>query len=269
MLAIEARSAAQHILRRIAEGERSDGNRQLVHFREHSWVRSAASLSSSKALIGTSMVSIGTSVRVACGVTCEFAPVDPEKPTEGRISTTVTFPAICGASPEDVTRRRISDFVNSTFLSCLDLKQLVIVEGEVCWVLRIDVVVLEADGGLYDAAVSAVSQALHKSNLPEVPLPDGSGNNTLSKPLALKRLPICCTFAVVNDVVISDPDSQELLVAQCECAIVLAAAPTAATAQLLSFTDFGGTPITDERIQEMATLAEIQRKALVKLGYVA
>lgn len=96
----------------------------------------------------------------------------------------------------------------------VDLSQLCINAGTAVWLLKVDVVCLEYDGNIRDAALLAVVAALRNTRLP-VPTLQEDGDVTVhptdTRPLVIDidRVPVPTTVAVVDDVVCVDPTMEE------------------------------------------------------------
>lgn len=165
---------------------------------------------------GSALVRLGDTV-VICGVKAELANPHFDRPGEGYIVCNMEMPPCC--SPH-VTRgapslhtqalsQTLQDMISRS--NCLNLTDLCIAPGELCWVLYIDVVCLCADGCVQDAAVMAVSAALADTMLPAVSVEDGKPVVTLQqrRPLSVRSLPVSVTYGFLDKYVLLDPTAEE------------------------------------------------------------
>lgn len=122
---------------------------------------------------GSSRVKVGTT-EVMVGVKAEVVDVDLHRPDLGMISIAVDCSAT--ASPQFVgkgsteTEDDILSVLNLLYTSidAVDLSKLLIVKGESCWLLNIDVLYVQCGGNIYDAASIALKAALYSTTIPNV-----------------------------------------------------------------------------------------------------
>lgn len=111
---------------------------------------------------------------VVCGIKLELAKPTAESPSSGFIVPNVTLPAMCNpafkSGPPSPQAQALSTFIKEVVESsgCVDLCSLCPVPGRAAWVLYVDVVCLDHDGNLRDAAVAALMAALASLRLPTV-----------------------------------------------------------------------------------------------------
>ncbi|XP_019629559.1 PREDICTED: exosome complex component RRP42-like [Branchiostoma belcheri] len=111
---------------------------------------------------------------ILVGVKAEMGEPDPGRPKEGKLEFFVDCSA--NASPEFEGRGgeelaiEVSNALQRIFnsKSTLDLTALCIIPGGQCWVLFVDVLVLECGGNLFDAVSLAVKAALYNTRIPTV-----------------------------------------------------------------------------------------------------
>lgn len=109
---------------------------------------------------------------VLVGVKAELSDVNLDKPKEGWLEFFVDFSA--NAAPEFEGRggeedaAKISCMLSKAYSNnaCLDLEQLCVISNTKCWILYIDILVLECGGNLFDAISLAVKAALHNTRIP-------------------------------------------------------------------------------------------------------
>jgi exosome complex component RRP42 len=111
---------------------------------------------------------------VLVGVKAELDATLPERPGDGRLVFSVdcsanATPEFEGRGGEDLATE-ISRLLGRAYghKSVFDLDQLIVLEGVQCWVLYIDILILECGGNLFDAVSMAVKAALHSTRIPNV-----------------------------------------------------------------------------------------------------
>lgn len=136
---------------------------------------------------------------VVVGIKAELGPCDVAAPGRGRLSVEATTPLMGSSVANEQQlegRRCLSAFVLDVLGLCADSRSWCIREGEACWQLFVDIVVLSTDGGLRDVAAHGARIALSKLRLPRTMLPDG----TFAEATAPRMLshPYCLTFGAVS-----------------------------------------------------------------------
>lgn len=187
---------------------------------------------------GSALVKIG-STAVLAGIRLEVAVPPDNAPDRGQIVTSAELPAISRGdwrpgrpSPEAAhLAARVADALAAR--GALDTRQLCISPGNAVWVLYLDIYVLDASGGLLEAALLAAVAALRDCRLPAVhltaegnvergPDPDaeeapqgGPGAAAAAaaagegRRLELGAAPVCLTCGIYNGQVVVDPDHEE------------------------------------------------------------
>ena len=126
-----------------------------------------------KSADGSSIVRQGNTT-VVCGIKLELAKPTPENPNQGFIVPNVTLPAMCNPSfksgPPSAEAQSLSAFVKEVLdsSSCIDLTELCPVNHMFAWVLYIDIICLDHDGNIRDAAVAGLMAALRSLQIPEL-----------------------------------------------------------------------------------------------------
>lgn len=108
------------------------------------------------------------------GVKAELGEPHPSTPKHGRLEFFVDCSA--NAAPEfegrggDQLASEISNILYNSIcgVGTLDTKALAVIPGEQCWILYVDVVVLECGGNLMDSVSIAVKAALSDTKVPRV-----------------------------------------------------------------------------------------------------
>eukprot|EP00058_Branchiostoma_floridae_P026891 XP_002612382.1 hypothetical protein BRAFLDRAFT_280121 [Branchiostoma floridae] len=137
---------------------------------------------------------------ILVGVKAEMGEPDPGRPKEGKLEFFVDCSA--NASPEFEGRGgeelaiEVSNALQRIFnsKSTLDLTALCIIPEGQCWVLFVDVLVLECGGNLFDAVSLAVKAALFNTRIPTVVVTaDDEGQQEIElsdDPYDVKRLDV-------------------------------------------------------------------------------
>ncbi|XP_061839396.1 exosome complex component RRP42 [Nerophis lumbriciformis] len=122
---------------------------------------------------GSAKVCLGHTA-VLVGVKAEIGKPRPMAPNEGYLE----FFADCSANATPQFEGRGGEELGTELSNTLykvfnnkrsvDLKSLCISEGEHCWVLYVDVLLLQCDGNLYDAISIAIKAALYSTKIPKV-----------------------------------------------------------------------------------------------------
>ncbi|XP_068603425.1 exosome complex component RRP42 [Brachionichthys hirsutus] len=151
---------------------------------------------------GSAKVTLGHTVALV-GVKTEIGKPKPAVPDEGYLEFFVDCSA--NATPEFEGRggEELGAALSNTLYRVfgnkrsLDLRRLCISPGEHCWVLYVDVLLLQCDGNLYDAISVAVKAALFNTKIPRVTVSaDGEG----AKEIELSDDPYDCVRLDVENV---------------------------------------------------------------------
>lgn len=233
----------------LEENIRPDG-RDLLEFRKT--ILNVGSISTAE---GSALVKLGNTT-VVCGVKAEFAVPSQENPNHGYIVPNVDLPPLCSSrfrpGPPNEQAQVLSQFVADTISNCepVDLKDLCILEGKLCWVLYVDVVCLSYDGNITDASLIAAIAALKNTQLHAVTIneesqtPEPSETRDIS--LTIRNHPIAATFGIFDDsVLFADPtDEEEGLLTGVVTIVVMDDEKIAAVHKP------GGSPLPDHKFQE-------------------
>lgn len=136
--------------------------------------------------INSAIVHIGKTL-VSCSTSAEIIKPTEERPSEGLHQISLQSPNRISKSFQTEALVQIRDCLHRT--RALDLESLVLKIGEEVWCLKSDIVVLNNDGGLYEAANLALIGSLLFTKLPG---PRGP------RPVVLHHLPIAVTFGYLN-----------------------------------------------------------------------
>jgi exosome complex component RRP43 len=182
---------------------------------------------------GSSIVTLGKTT-VICGVKLEVGVPTLTAPREGSIVVKLTFPPSAGAHIVSIPNRpafemdtnamtqQLQDYVGQCGL--VDLDQLCIIENTAVWVAYVDIVVINDDGNVLDAAILAMSHALMNTKLPPTVSPDEKtvfiveGEATT---LQVNRKLAPLSFALIDQYLVADPSLAESRFAQSTLTVIL------------------------------------------------
>ncbi|KAK2153056.1 hypothetical protein LSH36_309g01034 [Paralvinella palmiformis] len=132
---------------------------------------------------------------ILVGVKAELGEPAADKPSEGRIEFFVdcsanAAPEFEGRGGEDLALA-ISNTLAQSYdnVSSLDKRKLCVIPGHQCWVLYVDILLLECGGNLFDAASVAVKAALFNTKIPNL---DVTKNEKGEPSLELRDDPFDC-----------------------------------------------------------------------------
>jgi len=139
---------------------------------------------------------------VLVGVKAEMGEPLVDRPSEGRLEFFVdcsanATPKFEGRGGEELATQ-ISNMLSRAYTSssCLDLRSLCVMPGEQCWILYVDILLLECGGNLFDAASIAARAALFNTKIPRVSMTTGEKGE---KELEISDDPYdCCRVDVTN-----------------------------------------------------------------------
>ncbi|CAM9562876.1 unnamed protein product [Chrysoparadoxa australica] len=176
---------------------------------------------------GSSRVTLGhDGTDVIASVKVEIGEPKHGSPDKGWIEVSVDvsnslFPTFDDRSSEDV-RAALGGILQRVIGDCdaLDVKGLCLVPGKFCWVVGLDLLILQADGNLIDACSFAAYVALCTAMLPKTSLLVGENNTvddfeidgdiTHGVPITgVEKLPICISLSRIGGHFVIDPCSEE------------------------------------------------------------
>lgn len=122
-----------------------------------------------KSADGSAIVKLGNTT-VVCGIKAELAAPKALEPHNGFLVPNVELSPVSSSSyrpgpPCDeaqVYSQSLADAINNA--RCIDLRDLCISPGKLVWTLYCDLVCLDHDGCVFDAAIIALVAALHTGN---------------------------------------------------------------------------------------------------------
>jgi exosome complex RNA-binding protein Rrp42 (RNase PH superfamily) len=203
-------------------------------------------------------VRVGASFAM-CVVKAEVGPTEPEQPALGRVDYSVSFAPFCEQGPDGGGRdeqqqrcRELALQLDDAFDNAVHRRDLCITRGEVCWVLKVDVRLMQLDAYAVDVCSLAAAAALRRVTLPATTLADGT--ETVETPLRMPVVPVCVTSALAlnGTVVLADPSLSEALVSDAHVTVVVDAAKGGA---LLGVRHHGGFPCAQPALAAIAAVA--------------
>ncbi|KAL8596848.1 hypothetical protein ACOMHN_027177 [Nucella lapillus] len=121
---------------------------------------------------------------ILVGVKAELEEPKPDQPGAGRLEFFVdcsanATPEFQGGGGEELATA-ITNLLYRAYSSStvLDTKSLCLLPGKFCWVLYVDVVLLECGGNLFDAASVAVKAAIFNTKIPSVAVRKEEGGSS-------------------------------------------------------------------------------------------
>ncbi|KAL7005935.1 hypothetical protein EMMF5_004476 [Cystobasidiomycetes sp. EMM_F5] len=193
---------ADYLARFLAEGYRPDG-RTADQSRDP-----AINIGSISSAHGSALVRLGDTT-VLCGINAEIAEPDLLAPHSGYLVPNVDLPAMCspkyrpGPPPDEaqVLSNRIRNIALSSGI--VSLQSLCIKSGKAVWVLYADIVCINDDGSVLDAALLALTAALRQTRLPKATWDEDSSEAVvlpedadITVPLAIISTVLCASFGV-------------------------------------------------------------------------
>ncbi|KAK8743139.1 hypothetical protein OTU49_001551 [Cherax quadricarinatus] len=180
---------------------------------------------------GSSTVRVGHTT-VICGIKAEIATPVLRNPNQGFIVPNVELYPCCShmfkIGPPGEKAMATSQFLKNVISSAkvLDLTDLCIVHNKLAWCLYCDVVCINYDGNLYDAALIALMAALQNVKLPAVSYDEENDKASVdierTLPITLKARPVASTFTVYSDSIqLMDPTAEDETQGSGEVTVVL------------------------------------------------
>ncbi|GAA6000741.1 hypothetical protein JCM10207_004634 [Rhodosporidiobolus poonsookiae] len=237
-----------YLERFVGEGVRPDGRPLGAQAREDDvWRDASVNIGSVSTAPSSALVRLGKTSLV-CGVTLEIAPPDLARPNEGFIIPNVDLSPLCSpifrpgppADEAQVLSARLRDVLLAS--NVLPLSSLVIEPGKAVWVVYLDVVCLNYDGGILDAAVLAAVGALRNLTLPKAEFDvddqqavcERISETSPGTRIPLAAEPYSVTFGVFQGQLLPDPTLFESQLCTSEITVVLSAPSDASPTSLKS-----------------------------------
>uniref|UniRef100_A0A6G1SD32 Ribosomal RNA-processing protein 43 n=1 Tax=Aceria tosichella TaxID=561515 RepID=A0A6G1SD32_9ACAR len=234
----------------IKKGQRADG-RKLDEFRDIKLEVDAISTADS-----SSLVKLGNTSLV-CGCITRLSKKTDNSNESDDINIHVELPPIC-SSPTGHRTQHTAQLLTKTLknvlddMKCLDRNCLSVDNENLSWSIDVEVICLNYDGCLLDAALIAVLAALKSLKLTD----ETSG---ISQKFILNKMPIRSSFAIIGDRVICDPNLEEETVAQSTMSITIEPSSHGDNCHI---NKQGGKAIDFQKLSECTRLAK-QRATLI------
>ncbi|KAK4704086.1 exosome complex component RRP43, partial [Phenoliferia sp. Uapishka_3] len=223
----------------LGEGVRPDG--RLLSSNDGGWREASVNVGSISTAPASALIRLGQTT-VVCGITLEIAPPDISTPMHGFLVPNIDLPPLCSplfragppADEAQVLSTRLRDILLSS--NVLPLSSLLIEPSKAAYVVYLDVVCLNYDGGVLDAALIACVAALRQLILPAASWDPDTLTTTCEaispsapgKSLSLGPLPLCISFGLFNGHLLPDPTlfESQLCTSHLTVALTLPTAPT-------------------------------------------
>ncbi len=197
------------IISQLTKGKRIDG-RGLFDFRKINVIPAPVEKAE-----GSAFVSLGKT-KVLVGIKVNPAMPFPDTPNEGIFVINTEFSPVASplfelGPPSEYAievARVVDRIIRSSEMIKLD--ELVIIPGELVWMINIDIYALDDNGNLIDASLIGTLAALYVGYIPRVEVIDKDRKKIEiikeeRTPIPLKDMPISFTFAKIKDILLLDP----------------------------------------------------------------
>jgi len=198
----------------IVEGKRADG-RAFIETRDISVKTNVIDKAE-----GSAYVKFGNT-KVLVGIKLQKGTPFPDAPNSGIIMTGMEMNPL--ASPdfepgppreESIEMSRIVDRGIRESHS-IDLEKMCIKEGELVWMIFIDISIINDAGNIVDASSLASIAALLTTNVPA-----DEANGFAAMPLPMKNVPVCVTVVNIDGTLLLDPTLAEEMVCDTKLAVI-------------------------------------------------
>ena len=204
-----AKQARQHIVKLLNKTARLDG-RGFTEYRKPISIE----YNISKSAEGSARVQIGETI-VLAGVKMEIGQPYPDTPNQGGLMVGAELLPLSNpdfeSGPPGIQAIELGRVVDRAIreAKAIDVEKLCITEGELCWVVSIDICTLNDAGNLFDAAALAALAALKNAKLPERDGKIIDYKKLTDEKLPIQRLPISVTVCKIADKFLVDPTNEE------------------------------------------------------------
>jgi exosome complex component RRP42 len=249
-----------HLLKLLKESKRLDGRDDLLSYRQPLTVEYGIS----KTAEGSAKVTIGETI-VLAGVKLELGKPYPDQPDKGTIMVGVELVPLSNPNfepgPPTIEAIELARVVDRGIREskALDFKKLCIEKGEKSWTVIIDIVTLNDNGGLFDAAALAAIAALKDTKFPAIEKDKVEYKKKTNKGIELSKVPIAVTVFKVGDHFIIDPDYEEGKAIDARLTIT-----TTKDGEICALQKGGDSPLTEEDVSKMIDIANEKSLTLRK-----
>lgn len=241
----------KHVIELLDKGTRLDG-RGLLEYRKPITVEYDVS----KSAEGSARVKIGDT-EVLAGVKMEVSTPYPDTQEEGCFMVNTELIPLSNpefeSGPPSIGAVELARVIDRGIRESkvLDFKKLCIEEGEKVWIVLIDIMTINVDGNLFDAASLGAMIALKNTKLPK--LEDNKVNyKELTKeqlPLS-KKDPVSVTIYKIGDSLLVDPTAEEEKAVDSRLTVA-----TTKEGYICAMQKGGAEPLSIEDIDKMVELA--------------
>ncbi len=196
----------------LAKNNKRLDNRSLLEFRKPIKIETNISWTAE----GSSKVQMGETI-VLVGVKLSIEKPYNDTPDEGGITVNAELTPLSNPEyepgPPGMKSIELARVVDRGIreAKAIDMKQLCIVPGEKAWFMTVDIITVNDDGNLFDAAGLAVLAALKAAKFPLVDEETGAIDykQKTNKTLPLVKEPLPVTVYKINGKLILDPNNEE------------------------------------------------------------
>jgi len=239
-------NAHKFILKFLDKDLHLDG-RKLLDYRQPIKVETGIS----KTAEGSARVQIGNTI-VMAGVKMEVGTPYPDTPDEGGLVINAEFYPLSSdkfeAGPPRIDSIELARIVDRGIREAksIDVKKLCIKEGEKNWTVTVDVVSINADGNLIDAAGLAALAALKDARFPAYEDGKLDYKEKTNKKLPLVREPLPVTVFKIGNKLMVDPTPKEEEIAEARLTVT-----TTEDGKLCSLQKGGNEALSLEDLEQM------------------
>lgn len=210
----------------------------------------------SKSAEGSCRVKIGNT-ELLVGVKFELGEAYPDSPDEGTMMVGAEFLPMSNpkfeSGPPSIDSIELSRVIDRGVRESgvIDFKKLIVEKGGKIWIVIIDIITINVDGNLFDAASIGVMKALKNAKFPK--LEDGAINyKELTKeglPLD-KKDPISVTVCKIGSTILVDPSIEEEQLVDARITVA-----TTSEGNICAMQKGGDIPLSIDQVTEMVDLA--------------
>ena len=248
----------QHVIEALKQGLRFD-KRKTNEYR-----KVTVEYGVSKSAEGSARVKIGDT-EVIVGVKLEVGEPYPDMPDEGTIIVGAELIPLSNPEfelgPPGIQAVELARVVDRGIREskAIDFKKLCIKKGEKVWLVLIDVIPINDNGNLFDAAALAALAALKDTRFPGYDGEKIDYNKKTKEKLPLSKQPLSVTVIKIGDNYLVDPSIEEESVLDSRLTVATMEDDT-----LCALQKGGDVPINDKDIDKMIDIALEKTKELRK-----
>lgn len=210
----------------------------------------------SKSAEGSARVKIGETDVIA-GVKFEIGKPYPDSPNQGTIMVGAELLPLSNPEfepgPPSIQAVELARVVDRGIRESkvLDFEKLCIKEGEQCWIVTVDIMTMNVDGNLFDAAALAAMIALKEARIPKIENDKVDYKELTKEKLPLsKKDPVSVTVCKIGNTYIVDPTIEEEMVVDSRLTVA-----TTKEGLICAMQKGGVDPLTMDDIDKMVELA--------------